>query len=494
MKLRILCALLGAATTMTPYLSGTVILPRIFGDHMVLQRNAEVTIWGFAAPYETVTVETDWCEEKPSQLVKRDGRFSITIKTPEAGGPHTIKVKGWNEVVLNDVLMGEVWLCSGQSNMAFSAQWVYNFANDVKEGRSKPTFDVEKELANIDAQVAAANNPLIRFFNVANVSADTPQNDLYGAWEVCTPESMRQTSLTGYYFARRLVEELDVPVGIINSSWGGTPADVWTPAPLMTGDRVLSEFLKTRDRETWGPNAPGVLYNAMIHPLVPFKLAGVLWNQGEENVNANRGDEVYAHMFATMVRGWRSAWGEQLPFFYVQIPPYRYNAENPEAFRAAQLRDQQRRALDLIPDSGMVVITDAGNVNDIHPMDKLTVAERLAGWALYSVYDVSDEIPCGPLFSGFSEDNGSLRVNFIYANGLQSLDGKPLTDFEVAGADRVFHPATATIDGDTVIVSSPEVKEPVAVRFAWTDIATPNLASGNGLPASTFRSDDWPLE
>jgi sialate O-acetylesterase len=359
-------------------------------------------------------------------------------------------VKGWNSITINDILMGEVWLCSGQSNMAFSAQWVYNFANDVKEGRSKATFDVDKELAFIERELAAADHPALRFFTVGSVTADPP--------------------------------------------WGGTPADVWTPAPLMQGDRVLGEFLKIRDKETWGPHAPGVLYNAMIHPLIPFRIAGVIWNQGEENVGANRGDELYARLFATMVRGWRSAWGYDFPILYVQIPPYRYDAGNPAAFRAAQLRDQQRRALDLIPDSEMIVTSDVGNIEDIHPMDKLSVGERLATWALNRVYNVSDEIPCGPLYEGMSVEGGAIRVSFIFADGLQALDGKPLSDFQIAGEDRVFHPATAIIDGETVLVSSPEVKQPLAVRFAWTDIATPNLCGGSGLPASSFRSDDWPLQ
>ncbi len=490
---RLFAALCAAALISTQAI-GNVILPAIFSDHMVLQRNAEVTIWGHALPYETVTLEPGWSDARPSQLVGRDGKFAIKIKTPDNKGPYSLTVKGWNSITISDILIGEVWLCSGQSNMAFSAQWVYNFANDVKEGRSKATFDVDKELAFIERELAAADHPELRFFTVGSVTADTPQQALYGEWVVCTPETMKQFSLVGYFFGRRLQEEMDVPVGLINSSWGGTPADVWTPAPLMQGDRVLGEFLKIRDKETWGPNAPGVLYNAMIHPLIPFRIAGVIWNQGEENVGANRGDELYARMLATMVRGWRSAWGYDFPFLYVQIPPYRYDAGNLAAFRAAQLRDQQRRALDLIPDSEMIVTSDVGNIEDIHPMDKLSVGERLATWALNRVYNVSDEIPCGPLYEGMSVEGGAIRVSFIYADGLQALDGKPLTDFQIAGEDRVFHPATAIIDGETVLVSSPEVKQPLAVRFAWTDIATPNLCGGSGLPASSFRSDDWPLQ
>ncbi|MFA5257279.1 MAG: sialate O-acetylesterase [Opitutales bacterium] len=496
MKLRSIFAALVALSAMSQYVSGDVILPAIFGDHMVLQRNAEVTIWGYAKPYETVSVSPGWTEEKPFVLVGRDGRWAIKLRTPDAGGPYSVTVQGYNTVTIDDVLIGEVWLCSGQSNMEFSSDWVHNFAKEVKEGQRPATFDPDKEVKNIDAQIAAADYPQMRFFTVGCVTADAPQNDLYGHWVVCTPDTMKGFSLAGYYFGRKLHTELDVPVGMINSSWGGTPADVWTPADLMASDSVLNDFTATRDKETWGPYKPGVLFNAMIYPLIPFRIAGVIWNQGEENVGLNRGDEVYARMFATMVKGWREHWGYDFPFFYVQIPPYRYDAENPAAFRSAQLRDQQRKALAMIPDSAMIVISDVGNVEDIHPMDKLSVGERLATWALNRVYNVSDEIPCGPLYSGMSLEGNALRVSFEYAaDGLQSIDGKPLTDFQIAGADRVFHPATAVIDGETVLVSSPDVQVPVAVRFAWTNIALPNLASSaTGLPASTFRSDNWPLE
>jgi len=495
MKFRSLFATVGALLAMSQFACGDVILPAIFGDHMVLQRNAEVTIWGNAKPFETVTISTGWSEEQPSVLVDRGGKWELKLNTPDAGGPYTITVQGWNTITIEDVLIGEVWLCSGQSNMEFNTQWVHNFANELKEGKRPATFDADKEVAFIDEQIAAADYPSIRFFTVGSVEAELPQNDLYGHWVVCTPETMQSFSLLGYYFGRKLNTELDVPVGLINSSWGGTPADVWTPAPLMANDRVLNKFSKIRDKETWGPFAPGVLYNAMIHPLIPFRIAGVIWNQGEENVGQNRGDEVYARLFATMVRGWRNQWGYDFPFLYVQIPPYRYDADNPAAFRGAQLRDEQRKALGLIPDSAMVVTSDVGNIEDIHPMDKLTVGDRLATWALNCVYSVTDEIPCGPLYSGMKVEGKAVRISFDYVvDGLQAIDGQPLGDFQIAGADKVFHLATAVIDRDTVLVSSPDVAEPVAVRFAWTNIAVPNLASGTGLPASCFRTDDWPLE
>ena len=480
---------------MTGNIFGDVFLPSIFGDHMVMQQDAEVTIWGQALPYETVTITNSWNDEKPSVLVKNEGRWALKLHTPKAGGPYTITVQGWNKIVISDIMMGEVWLCGGQSNMEFTSDWIHNFARDIRDGKMPKTFDTDKAEAEVDAEIKAADHPQIRLFQVFHIQGEYPQNDVIGKWMVCTPETMKGFSLTGYFFGRELNNKLNVPVGLISSNWGGTPADVWTPKAAFDADPVLSDFANWRDKGTWGPNAPGVLYNSMIHPLAPFKIAGMIWNQGEENVGQNRGDELYDHMFSTMVRSWRSEWGYDFPVIYVQIPPYRYDSENPAAFRGAQLRDMQRKALAEIPDSEMIVISDIAEPDNIHPVDKLTPAKRLAAWALNKVYGVSDEIPCGPLYKSMKVEKGKVRIAFDYAQGgLKSADDKPISDFQIAGADKVFHSATATIDGETVIVSSPDVKKPVAVRFAWTNIAMPNLAGGTGLPASTFRTDNWPLE
>ena len=488
-------AILAATTAMTCETYGNVNLPSIFGDHMVLQQDSEITIWGQALPYETVTITNSWNDEKPSVLVKRESRFALKLHTPKAGGPYTITVQGWNKIVITDVMIGEVWLCGGQSNMEFTTDWVHNFARDIRDGKMPKTFDPDKAEAFVDAEVQAANHPEIRFFQVEHVQGEYPQNDVRGKWMVCTPDTMKGFSLTGYFFGRELNQKLNVPVGLISSNWGGTPADVWTPKEAFDLDPILTDFAGWRDKGTWGPNAPAVLYNSMIYPLAPFKIAGLIWNQGEENVGQNRGDELYNRIFSTMIRSWRTRWQDEFPVFYVQIPPYRYDSKNPAAFRGAQLRDMQRKCLSEIPNSEMIVISDVAEPDNIHPVDKLTPAKRLAVWALNKVYGVTNEIPCGPLYKSMTIENGAIRIAFGYAQGdLKSADGKPLSDFEIAGADKVFHPATAKIDGGTVLVSSPDVKQPVAVRFAWTDTAMPNLAGGTGLPASTFRTDDWPLE
>ena len=495
MKLRALIAMATALALSTQVSYGNVSLPSIFSDHMVLQRNAEVTIWGQAKNSENITVTTSWNDEKQTVTTPREGRWSLKLKTPDAGGPYSITVQGWNTITIEDVLIGEVWLASGQSNMEFTSDWVHNFARDIRNGNMPRTFDPDKAEADIDAEIAAANHPEIRFYAVSLRQADYPQNDMHGEWVICTPETMKGFSLLAYYFGRDLNQKLNVPVGLINSSWGGTPIDVWTPADKFQADPTIAAFAKTRDTNTWGPYTPGVLYNAMIHPLAPFKIAGLIWNQGEENVGQNRGDEVYDRLFSTMISGWREKWGCQFPVIYVQIPPYRFDSANPAAYRAAQLRDMQRRSLALVPDSKMVVISDIAEVDNIHPIDKLTVGHRLATWALNSVYHVTTDIPCGPLYKGMTVEKGAIRIAFDYAvDGLKSSDGQPLTDFEIAGSDKKFHRATATIDGETVVVSSPNVKKPLAVRFAWTNISVPNLSSGKGLPASTFRTDDWKLQ
>jgi len=473
-----------------------VILPGIFGDHMVLQRNAEVTIWGFAKPFEEVSLHPQWSDEVPSMLTRADGRWELQVHTPDSGGPYTLIVKGWNEIKIEDVLIGEVWLGSGQSNMELTGTGEQFWAKGLRESGKPGTFDPDRVDAVLKAASdSAADYPQLRFFNVGQVQGSAEQNDLYGHWEVCTPESMMNTSLVGFYFSRELSDKLDgVPVGLIHSSWGGTPAETWIPASEVSGDRILAAAAAVRPEVTWGPTKPGLLYNSMISPLVPFRIAGVIWYQGEGNVGFSNGSLVYDRSLSTLARSWRSEWGYDFPFLYVQIAPYRYNSDNPAAYGGTIIRDAQRKALGLIPNSGMAVIDDVGNIEDIHPKYKEQVGHRLVLWALDKAYSVSDELPSGPLYKGMEVEGKAIRISFDYASGgLKSADGKDLSDFQIAGKDKVFHPATAVIDGETLLVSSPEVSKPVAVRFAWCDIATPNFVGSSGLPASCFRTDDWKL-
>lgn len=447
-----------------------VYLPSVFQDHMVLQRNAAVTIWGFANATEEIQITPSWSNETIKLKTPSSGQWSVTVNTPDAGGPYTIDFQGYNHVRLEDVLIGEVWFCSGQSNMDMCVNW----------GNGGP------EVLNGEEEKANANYPEIRFFRVAHFSSEMPQLHVPAEWWVCSPEAMANTSAVGYFFARELYQKLGIPVGIVQAAWGGTPIEIWTPAEKIKNDPYLSKEAAKISPIEWGPTKPGVSFNAMIKPVIPYKIRGALWYQGEANVeNA----EAYDSMLKVMIDGWRESWGYDFPFYYVQIAPWKYGAK-----QGAQIRDAQRRALSTIDNSGMVVISDIGNIDNIHPANKQDVGKRLAGWALNKTYKVSDDMVSGPIYKGMKKEGKKIRIFFDYAKGLKTMDGSPVDWFEIAGKDKHFHSATAKIDGDTIVVSSPDVKKPVAVRFAYENIAMPNLTNESGLPASCFRTDDWPVK
>ncbi len=454
-----------AAVLCTLTAAANVNLPSIFSDHMVLQRNTEVPIWGFSKSSETITVQPGWTEESYSMTPGPQGTWTIMVPTPEAGGPYDITISGYSTVVLKDVLIGEVWLVSGQSNMEWSAS---------------------SGIPNAEQEIAGADYPEIRLFQVGNAAATSPQQLLFGNWEVCTPESMKTFSAAGYFFGRKLHQELDIPIGVINSSWGGTPAEAWTPAGRIETYPMLREIADRMEVVPWGPVETARLWNGMIAPLVPFRMAGVLWYQGEANVG-HAG--TYDDLLAEMVDGWRKAWGYDFPFYLAQIAPWTYGGND----QGVALRDAQRRALHLIPNSGMIMTSDiTDDVTDIHPRNKQDVGKRFADMALKYVYGAFDGEATGPLVNHVGIHDGTVRIEFSHADGLHSRED-PLPGFELAGPDRVFHPATAEIDGNSVMVSSPDVAHPVAVRYAWEDTAFPQLFNSAGLPASSFRTDDWPL-
>jgi len=432
-------------------------LPAIFNDGMVLQQNSEVTIWGWGKPVQNVTVTCSWGEEVKETVVNNEGDWNVTINTPTAGGPYVIRIKGNEELVVNDVLVGEVWLCSGQSNMEWSA---------------------DAEIDNAKEEIKKANHPNIRLFTVGHRAADVPQLDVTGHWEECTPETMRKFSAIGYFFGRELQEKMDVPVGIINASWGGTPAEIWTPAEAITQDNFLAEAAKTFTGNKWGPFSPGRAYNTMIHPLTSFNISGVLWYQGESNVV---NDYAYEKLFATMIHTWREAWGKELPFYFAQIAPYRYSD-----FGGAEIREAQRRTLKL-PNTAMVVTSDIGDTTDIHPRDKLSVAKRFADIALTKHYQIEDKIVAGPEFENFEVNKNKLIVHFENEEGLNSPE-KQISKFEIAGEDGIFHDARAKLREDSVELSSKKVKNPKAVRYGWRNKLVANLFNAAGLPASSFSS------
>lgn len=446
-----------------------ITLPEIISDNMVLQQESTATIWGWTTiPNEKITVIGSW---NNTEIVVEayQGVWSVQLPTPKAGGPYTLTIKGRDEIQLSNILIGEVWLCSGQSNMEWTPE--HGLLND------------EEEIKN-------ANYPNIRFFQVSKRKSSYPQDELHGNWKVSTPESMKNFSSVAYFFGRRLHKELSVPIGLISSNWGGTPVETWIKKELITEDDELQEASKKLSSHPWWPNDLGGAYNAMIHPITKFNIAGTIWYQGESNrVNPFS----YYKSFPLLINSWRKEWKKEFPFYFVQIAPFTYNKENPEAIEAAIVRDAQLQTLLTIPNTGMAVTNDIGNIENIHPINKQAVGKRLALWALAKTYGVKDLEYSGPLYKSMQIEKRKIILSFDHANGLIKK-GKNLDEFTIAGADKKFYKAKAKIKGNTVEVSTKEVKNPIAVRFAFTDTAVPNLFNSAGLPTSAFRTDDWKIE
>jgi sialate O-acetylesterase len=434
-------------------------LPEIFSDNMVLQQKSDVILWGWAKTGETVTIMGDWMDQEIMTKASNQGTWRITLKTPLAGGPYNIHIKGNNELILKNVLIGEVWLCSGQSNMEMSAQWGIN---------------------NADEEIQNADWPTIRLFTVNAATSGYPQDHLSGKWVVCTPEEMKTFSAIGYFFARKLNKELGVPVGVINSSWGGTAAESWMPEEVIQKNDLLREAAAKQKPVPWGPVEPARIYNAMISPLIPFHIAGVLWYQGEANtINAY----AYKEMLTALIKSWRSKWEYDFPFYYAQIAPYKYG--NP--FEGVEVRDAQRKVLE-VPNTGMVVLSDLCDTLNIHPKNKQDAAMRLANLALNRTYKKSIPEDSGPLYKSMTIDKNKAIISFDHCEGLHAI-GDKLTYFEIAGENKVFYPAEAKIKDQQVIVQSKMVKTPVSVRFAWKNTAIPNLFNTANLPASCFTTE-----
>ncbi len=449
--------------------SANVSLPAIFGNHMVLQQNSNVNIWGWSDPNEKIKIKTSWDTTTYITTASGSAKWKLLIKTPKAGGPHTITITGRNNLELQDVMIGEVWLASGQSNMEMSMNW------------GMPQYA---------ADVAAAKNNNIRFFQVQKTTAPYPQDDLKGQWVVSDSNSMKGFSTVAYFFGNQLNQQLQIPVGLINSSWGGTPAEVWTPKPFVDNSEILKQEAAQRDpsKNNGWPVTPGVAFNAMIAPLIPYEIAGAIWYQGESNAgNANH----YQSLFTTMIGAWRNAWQKDFPFYYVQIAPYAGYGNNNIA---PLLRDAQTKSLSY-PKTGMVVIHDlVDNINDIHPKMKKEVGLRLANVALSEHYKKQGITFKSPQFKSMKVEKNKIRLYFDDApNGLLSKNGAS-TDFVIAGADQQFVPATAKIEGNTIVVSDKNINDPVAVRFGFTNSAMPNVFSAEGLPVNIFRTDDWPVD
>jgi sialate O-acetylesterase len=455
-------------------------LPKLISSNMVLQRECEVKIWGWADPGEKIRVVCDWCDRVTRGTTDADGNWQVRIQTGDAGGPHKMTIAGNNTIVLNQILFGEVWVGSGQSNMEMPLKNVSSSYTGIR--------DAAQEIEN-------ATYPEIRLFQAGNFSSKEPLDDvesgisMYGippaacTWQACSPETVPTFSSTAYFFARALHAELKVPIGIIDAAWGGTPAEAWTPA---SGLKTLGYKAELEQAATLPQQAdkkiPTRLYNGMIHPLRKFQMKGAIWYQGEGN--AGRADK-YHRLFSTMIGQWREVFGYEFPFYFVQISPFNYGST-----KGAYLRESQLETLSL-PKTGMAVTMDIGNLTDIHPKNKQEVGRRLALWALANDYG-RDIVCSGPIYRESQFRDGQARLKFDHVGGgLTTSDGKTPSLFELAGPDKVFHPATAVIDGDELVVTSEKVAMPQAARYAFTSQAMPNLTNQAGLPASSFRTDRW---
>jgi len=492
-------------------------MPHVFGSHMVLQQEQPLPIWGWAQPGEKVTVQLGDAVETTS--ANERGEWKVVLPARKAGGPYALTVSGSSTAAFEDVMIGEVWLCSGQSNMEMGI----GLAN------------------NGETEITNANHPGIRLLLVEKHWTSQPQSDITGTWKVCSPETVAQGgwqgfTAAGYYFGRELNEKLGVTIGLVESAWGGTRIESWTPpegfaaVPALKAEyekvqladphnplhqERLAQTLDTF--EQWNlaarkamaaqdavpalPDYPAellpvhdlqqatALYNGMIHPVQPFPIRGAIWYQGESNMGEGMR---YAEHMKALVNGWRTIWSEgDFPFYFVQIAPFNYGTD---FTKEAELWEAQTAAANSIPNTGMAVVNDIGNLGDIHPKDKQDVGHRLALLALSRTYGLKELADSGPTFKDLTVAGDTLRVNFDHVgDGLASRNGKPLDWFEIIDAEEGgYVKADARIDGGSVVLSAPGVKHPAAVRFAWSGLAEPNLMNTAGLPAGAFRAGDLP--
>jgi len=479
----------------------------LFTEHMVLQQGRDVFVWGTADPGERVTVRIQ--NQEVAATAGDDGKWQVRLKPLTVGGPYELTIAGTNSITLKDVLVGEVWVASGQSNM----QWPVNRSADAEKN------------------IAESANPQMRLFTVPRIATKDPQDNVDAAWQTCGPESVPEFSAVAYFFGRALQQQLKVPVGLINTSYGGTPAEAWTSrqklaatsdlqAMVTADDQLMAAYPEAQKKyeealKQWEvaakaakdagqkepdkpqppvgpghPHRPTGLYNAMIHPLLPYAIRGAIWYQGESN--AGRAYQ-YRTLFPAMIASWREAWGQdEFPFLFVQLAPFMKIVDQPGDSAWAELREAQLLTTTSTPNTAMAVITDVGDEADIHPQKKQPVGERLALAARALAYGEKIEYS-GPTFDKQQVDGSKIVLNFKHVGeGLEAKEGA-LKGFAIAGSDRVFKNAQAEIQGETVVVSSPEVPQPVAVRYGWANFPLGNLWNKNGLPASPFRTDDFPL-
>lgn len=455
---------------LTANASAKVTLPKMFSDGMVMQRETKANLWGKAKANSAVKIKTSWDNKTYTVKSEKDGKWRTSVQTPAAGGPYSITFDDGEKTVINNILAGEVWICSGQSNMEMPMK---GFKNQPVENA------VEDILHSTDQQ--------LRLFTVKRNSKIAPVDTVSGAWKTACPAAVREFSATAYYFGRELRQALGVPVGLIVTAWGGSACEAWMTADWLKAfpDAKIPATeadIKSKNR------TPTVLYNGMLHPLIGIAMRGVIWYQGEDNVPRYK---TYADMLTTMIRGWRAEWQQgDFPFYFCQIAPYDYSLIGWQA-NSALLREQQARAELMNTNCGMAVLMDAGLEYGIHPRKKDLAGLRLALLALDKTYGISGLTSESAIFKSMEVRSDTAVISFDRANmwvyGEHSLKSDLV---EVAGQDRVFHPAKAWIERSKLYVKSPEVSRPAAVRYAFKNWTKGDLYC-DGLPISSFRTDSW---
>ncbi|MEL6110700.1 MAG: sialate O-acetylesterase [Planctomycetota bacterium] len=486
----------------TPPVQAEIKMSAVFGDSMVLQRQMPIHVWGWAEPGSKVTASIDG--KQASAECDDKGRFDLSLPSMEAGGPHELAIKSGDETqTFKDVLVGEVWICSGQSNM----QWSVAQSNDP------------------DLESLAANYPNLRHITVPRVGTQEAQTSFDGAWQKTTPDTVKELTGVGYFFGRQLHQTLDIPIGLIDNAWGGSAAEAWVRRDRLQADSKYQELLgKWRETESkydhdaamasykerlakWnenkkgrrpaaprnplvGQHRPANLYNGVLYPVLGYTMRGVVWYQGESN--SSRAYQ-YRDLFPLMIQSWRDDWKQgDFPFYWVQLADFRDEVEQPSPSSWAELREAQTMTLSKLPNTGEAVILNLGEASDIHPKNKQDVGKRLARWALARDYGYEIAYQ-SPTYKSMKSTGNKILVEFDHVGkGLDTFDVRTPIGFTIAGEDQKFVHAEAKITGkSTVEVSSPQIEQPVAVRYAWADNPVCNVQSVEGLPMTPFRTDDW---
>ena len=505
--------LLAAVGLLLQVSQADVRLPALFTSNMVLQQGIESPIWGWADPGEDIQVTLHG--KTTNTKAGKDGSWNAKLQKLKASNePTTLTVKGKNTINLENVVVGEVWVCSGQSNM----QWPVSASNDP------------------DIEVLTANYPDIRLITVPQYGTQEPQTDFQGLWEPCTPDTVHSFSAVGYYFGRQLHQTLQVPVGLIDNAWGGSACEAWIRRDLLdklpSAKPYMDQWKQTeanydeakakanyqQQLATWkekvaqakaagkaaprkprtprnplvGQHRPANLYNGVLKPIIGYGIKGAIWYQGESNSGRAK---AYRDIFPLMIQNWRDEWGQgDFPFYWVQLADFREESPTPTESNWAELREAQTLTLSL-PNTGQAVITDLGEAHDIHPKDKQNVAKRLARWALAKNYHFKDLVHRSPQYKGHQRNGKKVILHFEFVGGgLDTFDVRTPIGFTLAGEDKVFHKATARIVGkDRIELSSDNVQNPVAARYAWADNPVANVQNREGLPLTPFRTDDFPM-